>query len=100
MRQDDERVGAEPEQERGSVLPLVLLLVVAAGALCIGIGRLGSDAVDASQARTAADAAALAGAAAGERAAGTVATANGGTLLDLVTDGDDVEVRVRVGRAE
>lgn len=86
--------------ERGQVTPFVALLVLAAGGLCIGLGRLGSDAVDAGRARTAADAAALAGAAGGEDAARSIAEANAGDLVSFDRlDGGEVEVRVRVGRA-
>ena len=85
--------------QRGSVLPLVALLVVAAGGLCVGLGRLGSDAVEAAQARTAADAAALAGAAEGEGLARDVAEDNGAVLVSFVREGLDVEVRARVGDA-
>ncbi len=86
--------------QRGSVLPLVALLIVAAGGLCVGLGRLGGDAVQAAQARTAADAAALAGAAEGEGVARDVADDNGAVLVAFVQDGLDVEVRARVGDAE
>ncbi len=89
----------EPAQ-RGSVLPLVALLVVAVGGLCVGLGRLGGDAVQAAQARTAADAAALAGAAEGEDVARDVADDNGAKMVGFIQDGLDVEVRVRVGDAE
>ncbi len=94
--------GSEPPwiAQRGSVLPLVALLIVAVGGLCVGLGRLGGDAVQAAQARTAADAAALAGAAEGEAAAREVAGANGAVLVAYVQDGLDVEVRARVGDAE
>ena len=86
--------------QRGSVLPLVALLVVTAGGLCVGLGRLGGDAVEAAQARTAADAAALAGAAEGEGVARDVAGDNGAVLVTFVQEGLDVEVRARVGDAE
>jgi hypothetical protein len=74
-------------------------LVLATGGLCVGLGRLGSDAVDAGRARTAADAAALAGAAGGEGAARTVAGANGGVVVSFRAAGSEVQVQVRVGRA-
>ncbi len=86
--------------QRGSVLPLVALLIVAAGGLCVGLGRLGGDAVQSARARTAADAAALAGAAEGEDLARDVADDNGAVLVAFVQDGLDVEVRARVGDAE
>ena len=47
-------------RERGSVAPLLAVLVVAAGAAALGLGRIGGAAVARAQARTAADAAALA----------------------------------------
>jgi hypothetical protein len=78
----------------------VALLIVVAGGLCVGLGRLGGDAVQAAQARTAADAAALAGAAEGEGVARDVADDNGAVLVAFVQDGLDVEVRARVGDAE
>jgi hypothetical protein len=51
------------------------------------------------QARSAADAAALAGAAEGEDAAREVAEENGGHLVDWRAEGDAVWVDVRVGDA-
>jgi zinc D-Ala-D-Ala carboxypeptidase len=74
-------------RERGSVLPLVALLVVATGGLCLALGRVGGEAVAAGRARTAADAAALAGAAEGEGAARAVARANGADLLGSRREG-------------
>ena len=68
-------------RERGSVAPLLAVLVVAAGAAALGLGRIGGAAVARAQARTAADAAALAGAADGEQAARAIATANGARLV-------------------
>jgi hypothetical protein len=55
---------------------------------------------DRARARTAADAAALAGAADGEQAAHQVASANGADLLEMEREGDDVVVQVRVGEVE
>jgi D-alanyl-D-alanine carboxypeptidase len=52
---------------------------------------------DRARARTAADAAALAGAADGERTAREVAGANGADLLEIERNGDEVVVQVRVG---
>lgn len=82
--------------ERGSITPLLALLVLAVGGLSLGLGRLGGDAVAAAQARTAADAAALAGAAEGQAAAHDVVVANGGELVSFVTEGDEVQVQARV----
>ena len=83
--------------ERGQVAPLVALLAVAIGLACLGLGRFAAGAVDAASARTAADAAALAGATGGEAAARSLAAANGGTLESYEAAGTDVRVRVRVG---
>ncbi len=92
--------GPRRRGERGSVIPFVALLIVAVGGLGLGLGRLGGAAVDAAQAQTAADAAALAGAAEGESAAREVAGANGAELVAFVLEGLEVEVRARVGEAE
>lgn len=85
--------------ERGSATPLLALLVLAAGGLVLGLGRMGGTAVEAAAARTAADAAALAGAAGGRLAAEDLAAANGGRLVELREEGDEVEVVVEVGDA-
>ena len=55
---------------------------------------------DRARARTAADAAALAGAADGERTAREVAGANGADLVEIERNGDEVIVQVRVGEVE
>lgn len=85
------------ERERGSVVPLVAVVVVAVGGLCLALGRLGGVANTSARAQAAADAAALAGAAEGEDAARELATANGAVLEELVVDGAEVEVWVRIG---
>lgn len=85
---------------KGQVLPLLAVLVVAAGMAVVWLGRIGEAAVDRARARTAADAAALAGAADGRSAAAAVAAANGGRLVAYREEGSDVAVRVRVGGAE
>lgn len=87
-------------RDRGSVTPLVALVVVAIGGLCVGLGRLGADAAASARARTAADAAALAGAADGEAAARDLAAANGAELIDYRAEGLEVQVRARVADAE
>jgi hypothetical protein len=80
--------------------PLVALLVVAVGGLCLGLGRLAGTANAAAEAQTAADAAALAAAAEGPDAAGQLAAANGARLVRVTVDGDEVEVVTRVGAVE
>ncbi|MGH9184068.1 MAG: hypothetical protein ACRDZ9_09755 [Acidimicrobiales bacterium] len=93
--------GDVEDRRRGSVAPLLALVVVAGGSLVLGVGRVGADAADAARARTAADAAALAAAAeGGEGTARALATGNGGELVAFRRDGPAVEVRVRVGEVE
>lgn len=79
---------------------MVLLVIVAAGGLVLVLGRLGGDAVDRARAQSAADAAALAGAAAGRSEAELVAAANGARLVTWEEAGADVRVRVSYRRFE
>ncbi len=86
------------QSQRGQVAPLLALLAIAIGVGCLGLGRFAAGAVDAARARTAADAAALASAATGEReTAEDLAIRNGGVLESFERAGADVRVRVRVG---
>jgi hypothetical protein len=81
----------------GQLLPLYLVvLLVACGAIVL-LGQLGQLAHRRAQARTAADAAALAGAAEGRDAAEKVAAANGATLDAYSTNGAEVDVIVNIG---
>lgn len=99
------RAGPEP-RDRGQAVPLMaalLLLAMGAVVATIEIGRLLNESASA---RTAADASALAGAAAGRDASASIAHANGGVLLSYNEEqvaGDSgvllVSVTVRVGRA-
>jgi len=85
--------------DRGQAVPL-LLVAAALGTLAIvGIADLAAGALDAARARTAADAAALAGALDGEVAADRLAQANGGHVVSFGRNGDQVLVVVKVGRA-
>jgi uncharacterized membrane protein len=81
----------------GQLLPLYAVIVLVAGGAMILLAQLGVLAVHRAHARTAADAAALAGAADGRPAAEVIARANGAVLESFVVNGADVEVRVRVG---
>jgi uncharacterized membrane protein len=83
--------------DRGQLLPFYALIVLVAGAAMLLVVHLGVLAVHRAHARTAADAAALAGAADGRTSADEVARANGAVLESFVAVGPDVEVRVRVG---
>ena len=87
-------------RQRGSVLPLVALAMVMAGGGALLLGRIGEATVSRAQARSAADAAALAGAAEGEQAAREVAEANGATVVRFETVGQDTRVTVRIGSSE
>lgn len=81
---------------RGQVLPFLAVIVLVAGGLVVTVARLGAQAAASAQARTAADAAALAGAAGGEPEARAIAQANGGSVVSFERLGLDVRVRVEV----
>lgn len=85
--------------ERAQVVPLLTVVIVLAGLVCLAAGRLGGAAVARAKAVTAADAAALAGAAAGRQAAARAASANGGRMARYEQLGDDTRVRVELGGA-
>jgi Putative Flp pilus-assembly TadE/G-like len=89
--------------ERGQAVPLALVVVAVAILATVAIAELGGNVVDAGRARTAADAAALAGVEGGREASATVAAENGATLVSWSSrpdgDGSTVTVTVRVGRA-
>ena len=87
------------EREAGQAVPL-LAAVVAVGALAVvALGHLGDRAVDGARARTAADAAALGGAASGRATASALASANGAELVGYEQMDGGVTVTVRVGVA-
>jgi hypothetical protein len=96
-------VGTGARDARGQATPLALAVVVVAVVVVMAIGEFGGNLVDAGRARTAADAAALAGVAGGREASQRVAADNGAALVSWSRqpDGDGVlvTVRVRVGRA-
>ncbi|MEM8706469.1 MAG: pilus assembly protein TadG-related protein [Actinomycetota bacterium] len=85
--------------DRGQAMPWMVVVVLAALALVAFAVRFAAVVDDAAQARTAADAAALAGAAGGESSARDLATRNGGELLSFVRTWRGVAVEVRVGTA-
>ncbi|HSH61207.1 MAG TPA: pilus assembly protein TadG-related protein [Acidimicrobiales bacterium] len=80
--------------EGGQTLPVVALMIVVMGLGCLGLGRIGGAAVARAQAVTAADAAALAGAADTKEAAASAARWNGARLVSFEELGSDVRVRV------
>lgn len=88
------------DREGGSSLPLLVLGVVIIGGMAVLLGRLGAAATDRAQAVSAADAAALAGAAEGEASARELARANGGQVLKFERKGSDAVVTVEWGTAK
>ena len=94
------------DDDRGQLLPLVIPLLLLAGAMAWLVGEVAEVVIDRARARTAADAAALAAAVhrvegndAARRVAAELAEANGGVLMGYRSDPEGVEVTVRVGRA-
>jgi uncharacterized membrane protein len=87
------------EDERGQVLPLAAGIVVLAAAAMLLVVHLGRAANERAQARTAADAAALAGAAEGRDAAEAIAVANHAVIESYVELADGVQLSVRLGAA-
>lgn len=83
----------------GQAVPLAAALVAIAVVIVLALGSLAGDVVDAGRARSAADAAALAGVHQGRDGSLALAARNGATLVSWQRDGDDVTVTVRVGRA-
>jgi hypothetical protein len=88
------------DDDRGQVVPLAAAMVALCGVALLALVPVAGALDDRARARTAADAAALAGAADGEQGARQVAAANGADLLEIEQDGDDVVVQVRVGQVE
>jgi hypothetical protein len=91
------RPHARGGDDRGQATPLAAAILGLAVLATLAFGPLGRAVTDRTQARTAADAAALAGAAEGEGAARTLAEANGGRLVEYAREGPEVEVEVVVG---
>ena len=86
--------------DRGQALPLVIGVAAVIATLIVGVGWYAGTVIDAARARTAADAAALAGVVDHDRAAAaSAARSNGGELVSFDEIGPDVIVSVRVGRA-
>lgn len=85
--------------ERGQAMPLVLGVVALAVVVLLALVPLAQGTAQRARAVTAADAAALAGAAEGEAAARRVAADNGGRLVAWRAEGSDVWVTVVVGDA-
>ena len=71
--------------DRGQAMPLVVGVLAVVAVLVAALGVVAGHSIDAARARTAADAAALAGVEAGEAAAEALAHANGGVLVEFRT---------------
>ena len=91
---------ADHERDRGQALPWMMMVVAAAITLIVVAVRLAIVVDDAARARTAADAAALAGAAAGDLAARDLAERNGDELLSFERTWREVRVGDVEARAE
>lgn len=84
--------------DRGSALVLTVLIGMGlTGATALALSPVLGDLLERQRARTAADAAALAGVSEGRSGAAELARANGGALVGWSTSGDEVTVIVRVG---
>ena len=86
-----------PTEERGQATPLWAVVIALAALLLVPTGLLIRATVERADARSAADAAALAGALAGEGEARAVAEANGARVVSYDEQHDLVEVTVVVG---
>ena len=85
--------------DRGQTVPLFAVVLVLLAALMVVVIEVGVILDERARARTAADAAALAGAVEGEGAAREVADSNGARLQHYEVEGQEVRVVVQVGRA-
>jgi hypothetical protein len=95
-----DEIGAGPaRRDAGQAMPLVLAVLALAVVVLLALVPLAQGATERAQARTAADAAALAGAAEGQEVAREVAAANGAELVSWHSAGVDVWVEVTVGDA-
>jgi hypothetical protein len=92
-------VQAHRGDDRGQALPLAAAMLAVVTIALVGLVPVGLAVRERAAARTAADAAALAGAVEGEQVARDLAGANGGELVAFRRTGDEVVVRVRVGDA-
>ena len=98
---------ARPEpRDRGQAAPLMVVMLLVLMVAVVATVEIGKLLDESARARTAADAAALAGASAGRTEAAALAAANGGLLLSYSeqeavgdTDAVLVTVAVQVGRA-
>jgi Flp pilus assembly protein TadG len=88
---------ARVRDDRGQAVAVVAVMFVVLLVAVLLLAEVGRAVVDRARARTAADAAALAGVRDGVDAARALADDNGGRLTRFVRSGDEVEVTVQVG---
>lgn len=88
-----------PRDDHGQIVPFVALVIFLAAVLAVGVAQVGRAAVDRAQARTAADAGALAAAGADPDTGAEVARRNGAGDVEVDRDGDRFRVTTRVGDA-
>ena len=96
---DSNKCVAAASGDAGQAIPLMALAVMLAVVTILALARVGTALDDSARARTAADAAALAGAVDGRAAAHDMAALNDGDLIEFVRRGDTVDVLVGVGGA-
>jgi len=94
------RGGTNAALDRGQATPLAAAMMALVLAAMVGLVPAARALADRAQARTAADAAALAGAVEGEPSARALAEQNGAELLSFRRSGTEVVVRVQVGGAD
>lgn len=93
-------MGPVDSNDRGQAVPLAAAMVAVVTIALVGLVPAAQALADRARARTAADAAALAGAVDGEHAARVLARDNGAELVDFERTGDEVVVGVRLGDVE
>lgn len=96
---DEPKKDVAPDAEGGQAAVLLVGIVALVVVLLLALVPLARAVSVKTQARTAADAAALAGAAEGERAAREMAEANGAVMVAWRAEGDEIWVEVRIGAA-
>jgi hypothetical protein len=87
---------SDARSDGGQVTPLLAVAIALVAVMALGLAHMGRAVTERAQARTAADAAALAGAADGEDAARALAEANGAELVQYRHHDDEVVVEVTV----
>jgi hypothetical protein len=83
-------------RDRGQAVPLAAAMLAVVAVALVALVPAGRALADRARARSAADAAALAGAVEGEAAARDIAEPNGAEIVDFRREGGEVTVRVRV----